>query len=86
MSKSSTSTLHRGALRCTRPRTPRQPASNGSKLGGTLHCPEQSSRLRGSTSPPRAFNVTTALPPWRASVSEEVQLQRGVPVKGRDSI
>jgi hypothetical protein len=48
MSKSSTSTLHRGALGCTRPRTPREPASNGSKLGGTLHNPEQSSRLRAA--------------------------------------
>jgi hypothetical protein len=70
MSKSSTSTLHRDALRCTRPRTPRQPASNGSNLGGITPLSRAEFPFAGSTSRPRAFNVTTALPPWRTSVSK----------------
>ena len=41
MSKSSASTLHRNALRYTRPRTPRQAASDGSKLGGHSPVPSR---------------------------------------------
>ena len=84
MSKSSTSILHRGALRCTRPRKPRQPASNGSQLAGTLHRPEQTFRLQAGHRVPMSRRRCHRGAP---SASKEIQLQRGgVPVKGRDSI
>jgi hypothetical protein len=56
------------------------------QIGGNTPLSRTEFPFAGSTLRPRA-NVTTALPPWRPSVSKEIQLQRGgVPVKGLDSI
>ena len=57
------------------------------QIGGNILPSRAEFPFAGNTSRPSAFNVTTALPPWIPSASEEVQLYRGgVPVKGRSSI
>jgi hypothetical protein len=83
MSESSTSTLHRGGVRDLERRVSLLPMGPNWGEHSTVRAELP---FAGSTLRPRA-NVTTALPPWRPSVSKEIQLQRGgVSVKGRDSI
>ena len=77
MSKSSTSTLHRGALRCTRPRTPRQPASNGSKLGEQPTVPSRvpvcgaAHRVREPSTSRRRYHRGAQVPQKRYNCSAE---------------